>query len=168
MSINKYAVATTHLQMPVTDYYLNKYGQSQSPKNFDDSIHDRSTENQLMLQARKKMQDMQMDQQSQGYMAAQHQPFGSNHQTLNISGYYQQYRAGYSAGSGTPNAFAQQLERDRLMSMNKLSQNYAQTKDQLSSAKEEDAHVYSGGYRPQSNLSNSVQHYDQQRGQQSR
>lgn len=69
-SINKYAVSTTHLQMPVTDYYLNKYGQGQSPKNFDDSIQDRSSENQYMLQARKKMQDMQMDQQSQGYMAS--------------------------------------------------------------------------------------------------
>lgn len=33
--------------------------------------------------------------------------------------------------------------------------------------KDEDVHVY-GGYRPQSNLSGSVQHYDQQRGQQSR
>ena len=52
MSINKYAVSTTHLQMPVTDYYLNKYGQSQSPKNFDDSIHDRSTENQRMAEVK--------------------------------------------------------------------------------------------------------------------
>lgn len=53
------------------------------------------------------------------------------------------------------------------MSMNKLSQNYA--KNSMSSAKdEEDSQVYGGNYRPQSNMSNSVQHYDQQRGQQSR
>lgn len=163
-SINKYAVSTTHLQMPVTDYYLNKYGQSQSPKNFDDSIQDRSAENQFMLQARKKMQDMQMDQQSQGYMASQ-QPYPGA-ASLNISGYYQQYRAGYNAGPSAANAFAQQLERDKMMSMNKLSQNYALNQHSLSSAKEDDA--YGGAYRPQSNLSNSVQHYDQQRGQQSR
>lgn len=89
-SIHKYAVSSTQLQMPVTDYYLNKYSQGQSPKNFDDSIQDRSSENQLMLQARKKMQDMQMDQQSQGYVPPHQQPVvGSSNQTLNISGYYQ-------------------------------------------------------------------------------
>ena len=44
----------------------------------------------------------------------------SQHQTLNISGYYQQYR-----NTGSQNAFAQQLERDRIMSTNKLSQNYS-------------------------------------------
>lgn len=66
-SINRYAASgggAQMLQMPVTEYYLNKYGQGQSPRNFDDSGQDFAAENQLMLQARRKMQDLQMDQQS--------------------------------------------------------------------------------------------------------
>jgi len=48
-SIQRYAVASTQLQMPVTDYYHNKYGQGTSPKNFDETVQDPSTENQFML-----------------------------------------------------------------------------------------------------------------------
>lgn len=89
---------------------------------------------------------------------------------MNISGYYQQYRGGsqYSAGQTAQNAFAKQLERDKLMSMNKLTNNY-NAKNSHSSAlggKDEEADQISGNYRPQSNLSGSMQHYDQQRGQQ--
>ena len=51
------------------------------------------------------------------------------------------------------------------MSMNKLSQNYTQHQPSLSSAKEDESHAYGGNFRPPSNLSNSVQHYDQQHGQ---
>lgn len=48
-SIRRYAVGSTQLQMPVTDYYHNKYGQGTSPKNFDETVQDPSTENQFML-----------------------------------------------------------------------------------------------------------------------
>lgn len=47
-SINRYAASgggAQMLQMPVTEYYLNKYGQGHSPRNFEDSTQDFSGEN---------------------------------------------------------------------------------------------------------------------------
>ena len=57
-----YQSGATALQMPVTEYYNNKLGgQGQSPNKFDDGSNDFSGENQLMLQMRRKMQEIQDD-----------------------------------------------------------------------------------------------------------
>jgi len=108
-----------------------------------------------------------MGSQNQQYVGPSTLSHPSANISPNISGYYQQQQFRGTAGShgynpiqasaAASNSFVQQLEREKMMSVNKFAQNYALTKNTINTSQENDSALFAGQSMHQSL---SVQQYE--------